>query len=237
MSVASSKEVLQKAWAEAAALDGTLQAQLDCYVVALRRIRPEVHHAYERMIERIARAGGGASAPAVGDTLPDALLCDQDGRLVAVSSLYSQNPLVISFNRGHWCPFCRLQLMALKRATDAFAASGTQIVSIVPETAEFSNRMIAINDLPFPVLSDVDLAFALEVGLAIWVGEEIETIYQAGGLDLARFQGGRTGLLPIPATFVLARGGRILARFVEPDFRKRMPLDDIRTALSDYARL
>lgn len=224
---------LEKAWAEAAALDATLQTQLDVFVAASRKIEPEVHIAYDRMIDRVTRGGGGASAPAVGDTLPDALLSDQDGRLVALSSLYADTALVVSFNRGHWCPFCRLQLQALKRAQSELAAMGARIVSIVPETAEFSNRMIAMNDLPFPVLSDVDHAFALELGLATWMGEEIENLYLAGGLDLGSFQGGRTGLLPIPATFVLARGGRILARFVDPDFQKRLPIDAIRAAFTN----
>lgn len=236
MNDAASMDPLEKAWAEAAAMDDTLQTQLDFFVAASRRIEPEVHLAYDRMIERVTRAGGGACAPAVGDMLPDALLCDQGGRLVSLSSLCAQSALVVSFNRGHWCPFCRLQLNALKRAGSKFAASGARIVSIVPETAEYSCRMIEMNDLPFPVLSDVDHAFAMELGLATWMGEEIETLYAAGGLDLARFQGGRSGLLPIPATFVLAQGGRVLARFVEPDFQKRMALDAIGAALIGHTR-
>lgn len=232
----SPDEALEKAWAEAAALDAPLQTQLDVFVAASREIEPDVFLAYDRMIERVTRAGAGAGAPGVGDMLPDALLCDPNGKLVALSSLQAESALVVSFNRGHWCPFCRLQLLALKRAAGDLAASGARIVSIVPETAEYSSQMIEMNDLPFPVLSDVDHAYAMEAGLATWMGSEIETIYAALGLDLARFQGGRTGLLPIPATFVLERGGRILARFVEPDFQRRMPIEAIRAALTGQSQ-
>lgn len=223
---------LEIAWAEAAALDGTLQAQLEMFVAASRRLEPEVNVAYERMIERVTRAGCGTTAPFVGEMLPDSLLCAADGRLVSLSAMAEESALVVSFNRGHWCPYCRLQLNALKKSASEFEAAGARIVSIVPQTAEFSNQMIAMNDLPFPVLSDIDHAFALELGLAVWMGEEIESLYAAGGLDLAVFEGGRSGLLPIPATFVVERGGRVVARFVDVDFQKRMAMDAIRAALT-----
>jgi peroxiredoxin len=88
------------------------------------------------------------------------------------------------------------------------------------------------NSLAFPVLSDIDLGFALTTGLVMWIGEELQKLYPEAGVDLALFHGNRGGFLPIPATFVVGKDGLIKARYVDPDFRRRMAVEDILTALA-----
>lgn len=229
------RAALAAAWQEAAQSMAPLQTQLDSYVAASRAIIPDVVAAYDRMVERLVQAGAGGRAPAIGDSLADVLLPDNDGRLVALSSIAAQGPLVVSFNRGHWCPYCRLELLALNRTASRLADAGVRFVSIVPETAEFTQRMIDGNGLSFPVLSDLDHAYALELALAVWTGEELGALYSRRGIDLARFQGNSSGMLPIPATFVLDDDGLVRARFVDPEFRRRMPVDVILSSLSEDA--
>lgn len=110
-------------------------------------------------------------------------------------------------------------------------------MSIVPETATFSSRIVETNGLSFPVLSDLDHAIALQLGLAVWTGEELNTLYRSRGIDLERFQANAAALLPIPATFVVDADGRIRARYVDPEFRRRMPIEDILAALDPNAPL
>ena len=226
------KQALLKAWADAEASGATLFEQLERYAGASRQIIPEVLASYDRMVARLMAGEAGSAAPAVGDEMPDALLPDSEGHLVALSSLWANGPVVVSFNRGHWCPYCRLELTALKHAAPLLAAAGAQLVSIVPETAEFSSKMIETNALPFHVLSDIDLAYGLELGLIVWTGPEIQAIYATFGIDLPRFQGNPAAMLPIPATFVIAPGGRVCARFVDPEFRRRMSIENILAALN-----
>jgi peroxiredoxin len=226
------KAALAEAWEAAARANVPLQTQLTAYADASRAIIPDVLAAYDRMVTRLEGAKAGVEAPQVGEQLPDMLLPDAEGRLVALSTLCANGPLVISFNRGHWCPYCRLELRALGRLAPILAEAGAGLVSIVPETATFTSRIIETNSLAFPVLSDLDHALALQLGLAVWTGEELNAVYAARGIDLERFQGNAAALLPIPATFVADTDGRIRARFVDPEFRRRMPIEDIMAALN-----
>ena len=105
----------------------------------------------------------------------------------------------------------------------------TQVVAIMPEIQEFTEKFKSDSHAPFPVLTDLDNGYALSLNLAIWLGTEIQQLlsYQ----DLSDFQGNDGWILPIPATFVVGRDGLVKARFVDPDFRKRMEIGDLIAAL------
>ncbi len=125
--------------------------------------------------------------------------------------------------------------MRLARAYPDIVAAGGDVVSIVPETARFAQALQAARGVPFRVLTDLDLGYALSLGLVFWVGEPIMTAYRGFGIDLARFQGNNGWLLPIPATIVVGRDGRIRARFVDPDFRHRMGMEEVMRAVREAA--
>jgi peroxiredoxin len=133
------------------------------------------------------------------------------------------------FYRGHWCPYCRLNVWAVVQAMDRIRAVGGKVVAIMPETQAFAEKFKAEGAVPFPVLTDLDNGYALSLNLAIWLGAEIQQLlsYQ----DMVSFQGNDGWVLPIPATFVVGRDGLVKARYVDPDFRKRMEIDDLIVAL------
>jgi peroxiredoxin len=151
--------------------------------------------------------------------------------LVGLEALLGRGPVVVSYNRGNWCPLCRLELAALARIHEKAKALGAQIVSIVPERQPFAQKIKTDFKMPFPVLSDIDNAYALWLGLVMWVGEEVRGLYSSDGVNLPELNGGEGWLLPIPATFVVGRDGRVIARFVDADFRKRMEVEAILAAL------
>jgi peroxiredoxin len=134
------------------------------------------------------------------------------------------------FFRGHWCPYCRLNVRAVIEATDRIKASGGQIVAIMPETQAFAGRFKSDSAAPFPVLTDLDNGYALSLNLAIWLGAEIQRLLSPMQ-DMPAFHGNEGWVLPIPATFVIGRDGIVKARFVDPDFRRRMAIDDLVAAL------
>ena len=133
------------------------------------------------------------------------------------------------FYRGHWCPYCRLNVRAVIQAQDRIRALGAQTVAIMPETQAYAEKFKSEAHAPFPVLTDLDNGYALSLNLAIWLGTEIQRLlsYQ----DMSSFHGNDGWVLPIPATFVVGRDGLVKARFVDPDFRKRMEIDDLIAAL------
>jgi peroxiredoxin len=223
---------MAEAWQRIEASELPLARKLDAYASETRTLAPALLAAYDRMVGRIAGNGAAQLSPGVGDRMPDFLFADAAGHLVALSALWRQAPLAVVFNRGHWCPYCRLQLRALARAARDIEAAGGHVVSLVPETQGFARQMIAASSLPFPVLLDLDLSYALLNGLVFSVGDEIREAYLERGLDLPRFQGNGAWLLPISATFVVATDGRVVARFIDPDFRRRMPVEDIVAAVA-----
>lgn len=222
---------LTQAFASADAKDVPLDEKLAEYADRSREILPEVLAAYDRLVARLEKAGAGSGAPAVGEELPSFALPDNTGRIVHLAQLLGHGPVVVSFNRGHWCPYCRLELRALMRAAVPLRQRLVEIVSIMPETGEIRDSMVAEHALPFRVLTDMDLGYTLSLGLAVAVDPEVVEIYRELGIDLPRFQGRDGWFLPIPATYVVDRNQRIKAGLVNPDFRKRMTLEQIEVAL------
>lgn len=226
---------IEKAIEIARSMDAPLSVRLKSVADEIGRLNPQFAEIVDRMIARLADNGVGLSAPKPGQAMPEFVLPDETGRLVTLSQLLASGPLVVSFNRGHWCPYCRLNIDALAKAQPEIAALGAQIVAISPETVRWSAELKADANAPFSILSDVDGGYALEVNLLFWIGDEKREALAAGGNDLARFQGNETWMLPIPATFIVDREGVVRARHVDPDYRRRMEIDDMLATLRAVA--
>jgi peroxiredoxin len=233
--VKSLEEALQAAFHKADSLQVPLEERLKFYLGKSRQLLPELEGTYDQLVQRIAGNEADKYVPAVGETLPDFSMTDSEGNLVDLVSLIAKGLLVISFNRGPWCDYCDLELHALARAYPDIVAAGGDVISIVPETAHSARNLQKVRQVPFRVLTDLDLAYALSLGLVFWLGEKLKEMYRGFGIDLARFQGNGGWFLPIPATLVVRRDGRVKARFVDPDFRHRMNMEDILRAIREDA--
>ena len=222
-------ERLNLAFQHCGEMEGTLNEQLQAYAAAGREIFPAYGEAVDRLVVRINENGGGENAPRPGEPMPPFVLPDESGRLVALSSLIERGPVAVMFFRGHWCPFCRLNVRAVIQALDRIAEAGGRIIAIMPEVQAFSRKFKEESGAPFPVLTDLDNGYALSLNLAIWLGTDIQRLL--AHQDLASFHGNDGWVLPIPATFGVGRDGLVKARFVDPDFRRRMEIDDLLDAL------
>lgn len=228
----ASPDTLEDIFRELCARDGPLKQRLEDFSAAVREFSLPFAEAYDELVARLAAGEAGSGAPEVGDLMPPFLLPASNGRLIGLDDLLRSGPAVISFNRGHWCEYCAIELSALSRALNSLVAADANVVSIMPETRTFAASAQEACGSGFDILSDIDNAYALEVGLVIWLGERIRTIYLAHGLHLERYQSSDAWFLPIPATFVVAPDGRVAARYVDPDFRRRMEIDDILAAVA-----
>jgi peroxiredoxin len=222
-------ERLRQAFLHCRDMEGTLGEQLEAYAAAGREIFPAYSEAVDRLVQRIHENGGGENAPRPGEAMPPFLLPDVTGRLVGLPSLLADGPVAVMFFRGHWCPYCRLNVRAVIEAMDRIKAMDGQVVAIMPETQAFAGKFKADSGAPFPVLTDLDNGYALSLNLAIWLGPEIQQLLSHQ--DMASFHGNEGWVLPIPATFVVGRDGLVNARFLDPDFRKRMAVEDLIAAL------
>jgi peroxiredoxin len=228
-------EILAETTDAARDMDAPLGVRLKLVADEVRRISPQFAEIVDRMVARLADNGVGLTAPKPGEPMPEFVLPDESGRLVSLSELLEKGPAVISFNRGHWCPYCQLNVDALSRAEPEIAGLGVQIVAISPETVQWGAELKNYARAPFHILSDVDGGYALELNLLFWVGDEKRAAMTAGGFDIAPFQGNETWMLPIPATFVVGQDGLVASRHIDPDYRHRMEIDDLVAALRALA--
>jgi peroxiredoxin len=119
-----------------------------------------------------------------------------------------------------------LNTRALGKAQHRLGDKG-EIIAITPERTKFSSQMKLEADAPFPVLTDIDNGYALSLNLAFWVGDEMKRLMTAGDFIPSEGQGNDAWFLPIPATFVVGQDGRVKSRFIDPDYRKRMAIEDL----------
>ena len=210
--------------------DAPLNERLAAYAAASRRMGSAYGEAVDRLVLRLNENGGWENAPRIGESMPPFLLPDESGHLVGLPELLATGPTAIMFHRGHWCPYCRLNLYAVAKSSSAIAATGGRVVIVMPERQEFAEKFRTEANAPFPVLTDIDNGYAMSLNLAIWLGPEIIQLINSSARDLPRFQGNDAWMVPIPATFVVGRDGNVVARFIDPDFRKRMELDDLLAA-------
>jgi peroxiredoxin len=222
---------LRDAFAEAREFDGSMNERLNVFVAAARRLHPDSVAKVDRLVARLRQHNAGEAAPKVGDALPPFMLPDETGRIVQLKDLLAEGPAVITFHRGHWCPYCRLSINTLARAYPRIKALGASMVAIVPDREQFAAEMKTDSGAAFPILTDMDNGYAMSLNLAIWVGDEMEEYMRSIGRELPLYQGNDSWMLPIPATFVVGTDGRIKARFVDPDYRLRMEIDELVAAL------
>jgi peroxiredoxin len=224
---------VQDAFEKICATEAPLHERMAAFSEAVREFGLPFAEAYDDLVARIRSGEAGSTAPAPGEPMPEFLLPGSSGRLVSLDDLIADGPAVISVNRGHWCEYCRIELTAFRQGMNEIAAQGANVVSIMPESEAFTGKAATANaGNAFKILSDIDNGYALTVGLAIWLGDRVRTLYLSHGLNLERFQNSPNWFVLIPATFVVVRDGMIVARHVDPDFRNRMDIEAIVAALN-----
>lgn len=224
-------EVLEEAFQHCRDMDASLGKRLDSLANAVRTFSPPFADAVDRLVTRLQQSGAGKNAPQVGEPMPPFHLPDEAGRIVSLDELLSKGPVAVTFHRGHWCPYCRLNTKALAQAQKEIESEGGQIVAIMPDRQQFAEEFKTESNARFPILTDMDNGYALSLNLVIWVGAEMVQMISAVGRDIPNYQGNASWMLPIPATFVVGMDGEVKARFVDPDYRKRMAIEDMIGAL------
>lgn len=222
---------LSAAFRRICAIEAPLSERLALFSAAVAEHGRMFAEAYDRLVLQIGSGGAGGAAPVAGEPMPAFVLPDHKGILTTLDDVVAGGPAVLSFNRGHWCEYCQLELRAFAAAHAEFAARGAKVISIMPECGSYTQKVRAMTGDALTVLSDVDNGYALSVGVVMWLGDEVRALYEKFGIDIVRYQGNETWFVPIPATFVVDRAGTIVGRKVDPDFRHRMDIEEILSVL------
>jgi peroxiredoxin len=174
-----------------------------------------------RATAELIASGQAQRAKKAGDTAPEFTLRDPDGKPVSSRDLLAKGPLVVSFYRGVWCPYCNLELQALQEALPEIAARGASLVAISPQTTPNSRKSQRDNKLSFPILSDVRSEVADAFGIRFALPDELVALYKSFKNDLPTFNDDPSWVLPMPARYVIARDGVIAYAEVNPDYTHR----------------
>ena len=134
----------------------------------------------------------------------------------------SHGPLVVSFYRGAWCPYCNLEIKALQKSLPEITSTGAQLIAISPQTPDKSQDQITAAELTFEVLSDVGNTLAKACGLVFALPESLRPIYQDWQIDIPEHNADESFELPIPATYIIDTSGVIHYAFVNMDFTQRL---------------
>ena len=194
---------------------------------AAARMAPERLAVLESATTALRATGIERSALKPGSQAPDLALDDALGRSVRLSDLWRRGPLVIVFYRGGWCPYCNLTLRAWQQRLPELAYRNASLVAISPQSPDNSLDTAEKNTLAYPVLSDSALEAARAFGIAFDLTPDLVEIYKDLGNDLPVRNGNGRWALPVPATFVIGRDGRIAFAHVEADYRQRAEPDDV----------
>ena len=197
----------------------------------MEQLTPETALVVTASFEKLAASQVAEFAKTIGDAAPDFTLPNAIGRPVSLSGLLARGPVVLSFYRGGWCPFCSLELQALQAIQPEIQSLGATLVGISPETPDNSLSTKQKQQLTFEVLSDQGNRVARDYGLLFQIYDEMRPLYLEWGFDLPAVNGDDSWEIPVPATYVIDPGGVIRAGHVDKDYTRRMEPADILAAL------
>jgi peroxiredoxin len=206
----------------------SLSQQLDEFLAGWKqRVPPERQAIMARHIAHLKDTGFGESAKQVGDRAPAIVLPDALGKTFDVAPLLAKGPVIVTFYRGGWCPYCNLELKAYQDVLPRIVAAGASVIAISPEKPDDTLSTAEKNALTFPVLSDVGQKVGKAFGLVYTFTDELRSAYDGFNLDIP----GKNGApgewsLPISATYLIASDGVIMFADTGVDYRNRTdPLD------------
>jgi peroxiredoxin len=221
----------------------TLQAKLDAFKTDFEAGKPPysvpraVIETMHRATKELIASGAALRALKADDKAPLFTLKDPEGNSVSSASLLAHGPLVVSFYRGVWCPYCNMELQALEAARPEFERLGAKLVAISPQTPVNSRKSVRQNNLSFPILSDTNNDVAAAFGLKFALPDYLVELYKSLKNELPAFNGDPSWTLPMPGRFVIAPDRTIVYAEVNPDYTRRPEPEAMLPALKKLARI
>jgi len=211
-----------------------LQDQLDEITANTRKlVQAERMAVGERAIEELFATGIEERILPVGATAPEFALRDSSNKLVRSADLLETGPLVIKFFRGRWCPYCMTELEAWRDLYGQIREHGAVMAAIGPQIHRQSDFMVGQHGLPFPVLTDTNNEVAEKFGLVYTVPEYHRAYYLSVLVNIPFVNGEKSWRLPLPATYVIGKDGKVLYTEAHADFRVRPEPEDVLKVLAE----
>lgn len=200
-------------------------------------VKPEQVAVMHQFDDELRATGILNNTPRPGDRFPVFALENQERDTVSLDALLERGPVVVSFFRGVWCPYCNLELQALQQALPEIESTGATLVAISPQLPVSNRHSVRQNNLAFDILTDRANALADSMGLAYRLGDTlIEQVYKAFGTNLPQFNGDDSWRLPLSSRFVIDTDGTIIAADTDVNYRSRPEPDETIAVLRAITR-
>jgi len=186
------------------------------------RFQGRVSAAYAEFVNILNRAEVAAHALAPGAPMPGFLLPNAEGQLLSSAELLESGPLVVTFFRGEWCPFCMLMLTALEEVLPEIRGAGATLVAMTPDTGGRALRAKQGHCLHYEVLADVDNEVAMQFGIVVNPPESYRALLAESGIDLVERHGNPAGFIPLPATYIVDDDGIVRNAWIDLDVTRRV---------------
>jgi len=183
-------------------------------------------------IGRMAEDEVAKNARQAGDVAPDFKLTNGSGREITLRGLLAAGPVVVTFFRGEWCPFCDLELRAYQKALPLLKEHGATLVAVSPQSPEKSRSTAVSRSLTFDVLSDPGNSVARTYGLAFSLNDAEQNLHTAFDVDLPIINDASNWDLPVPATYVIGQDGRIAWAYINSNYTTRAEPADVIQAVA-----
>ncbi|GEB72173.1 alkyl hydroperoxide reductase [Pseudoalteromonas carrageenovora] len=210
----------------------SLKAQIDAYNVQKEAKLPaDVLALMDTTNEELIAQHIKGNALQIGAKVENFSLVNHNGESIELNDLLNKGPVIVSFYRGSWCPYCNLELKALNDYLAQFKTQSAQLIAISPQLPDETLSTKQKNELDFDVLSDVCNKVAEQFGLLFTLDERIQALYTQFGIDFEHYYGDKSFKLPLPATYVINQEGVITYAFLNEDYTLRAEPIDIMAAL------
>lgn len=163
----------------------------------------------------------------INSKAPEFRLKDQVGVDVSLKELRKKGPVVLLFYRGNWCPFCNRELKAFQDSLGLILTKGAQLIAITPEKQEGIDSTIKKTGAIFPILYDEDLKVTATYQGAFAVDDRTVNRYKMAGIDLAKINGQKEPMLPVPAVYIINKEGSVTFRYFDENYRKRVSVAEV----------
>ena len=193
----------------------------------LSKAPAEVASLFGQKTVELSKSGILDKAIKIGDKIPSFDLPNVSGENVSIEKALSSGPVVISFYRGQWCPYCNIELQELQKSLAGFKEQGAKLLAISPQTPDNSLSTKEKNELEFDVLSDVGNKVAEKFGLVFSLDQELRPKYQDFGIDVPAHNGDQSYNLPLAATYVVSSDAVVKYAFVSADYTERAEPDEV----------
>ncbi|WP_064094480.1 peroxiredoxin-like family protein [Rossellomorea aquimaris] len=163
----------------------------------------------------------------VGEKAPGFTLPDATGKEVHLGSVLEKGPVIVTFYRGGWCPYCNMELRAYQELIQEIHSEGAELIAISPQTPDASLSTKEKNELAYYVLSDEGNKVANDYNLVYHLPPYLVEIYKEKGLDLEKANDSDSWTLPVSATYIIRQDGTIAYEYTKADYKDRVEPSEV----------